>query len=181
MGLNAVLRYMDAFGNWQVYNAFAGNEVDPNGNIYTSYDPFGLVAGSGGLYLALFNVEYFPPYYQSTITDPNWASTGGTTPNSAFAGFTAGKDGASNNVDANYSLIMKSDPRTSRFGLDAAGSGVDGTNDFVRNPGPTRTQINNTTAFGYSMATYVPTTNVYRETVNAGICLSGDVGAECDQ
>ena len=177
MGVNIVLRYLGSDGvTWHVYDAFASNEADPNGNINTNYDAYGIclrqdsgVASDDGVFQQMFGAQQFPPYFQIPtlnpplypnpawfVSDSNWNTPGVTLSTGAQARFR-------NNANGGDYYITKSDPRTARFGIYDYTS-IASSIDPVRDP---------SLASGLGMSLGYITPNAGYVTDNAGFLYPG--------
>ena len=159
VGLNAVLRYKDYAGNWEVYSAFASNVADPNGQANTNYDIFGICQVSSqqsldGPKVSTFLTTSFPCYSQTTQTGSTWAAPD-TTPQSNVAVLNP----ANGSIPyGNLFFAMKGDPRTARFGVAAAFNGSV-LNDSIKHP--TQSQLIQPNGYGYGMDTWVAAADSY--------------------
>jgi hypothetical protein len=158
VGLNAVLRYQDYQGNWQVYSAFASNVAEPNGTVnIPEYDLYGITSGStsqAGVYTDLWPTGNWPCRLVQSGTDNSWSQGGLSTPSNV-------ETGAKNCAVNNAYYVMKADPRTARFGL-SAGSGqtyVVPLNGYI-------SDTSQNAGRGYAMNTWMPTSNSYQVSVD---------------
>jgi hypothetical protein len=190
-GLNAVLSYKDLNGNYQVYNAMASNEADPQGNVNPLYDYYGITNSAHQIYMSQFATRMFPTWtsaasncFANQTNLNNWSSVGGTVPaTSAYPYSDEGQNAILDNRSCNGNFIMKADPRTARFGLSKqTGNGTmfTGLNvtpaqtfitDSIRNP--LSNANDDSTSDGYEMDYYLPASDAYNVSIKPGY-VGGD-------
>ncbi len=186
-GLNVVLRYRDHRGQWQVYNAFASNVAHPDGLVNTPYDEYAIKADSSGLngvWMWLNGSRNMPftlgldtghkhrgvvdevlhnvKRGSSPIANPNaWSGNSGYHRMMTWYGYNHVRDYKA----ANQYYIMKSDPRTARYGLSASFHG----HDLTQLPRDTsKTASFQSNFFGHEMRTRLPNNDNYRVSTETG-------------
>ena len=126
--LDAVLRFMDQNGNWQVYTTLGENEQEPNGRIDNSaYNIYGIglptttatTTVNSGVFAWMFDTNDFADvvdtntFAELTGPNPQWAKPGQPT----FYGGFYDTYWIPVSVGMNRYIVQKPDPRTARFGI----------------------------------------------------------------
>lgn len=161
-GLNAVLRYQDHKGNWQVYNAFASNVADRDGTIGTPFDAYAM-KGNGnslnGIWMWKMGFGRLDSGLATHDKKNNWRNAGTGYKNGWIYGGSHFK-----NAQTGFEYFsIKPDPRTARFGISGDFHGKD-----MRDLPLDSTNITDNDGAGQRFFVQFPATNIYRVSTMTG-------------